>query len=129
MYAGARFGERGDRYAARDLFRALESKAHDAAHGGYTEFFEEDWRPVADARGASYIGPPGTKTFNTHLHVLEALTELYRVWADPQVQRRLEELLVINTLTIRLPQQGCNVDGFTPDDVLDEVLGRTEIPR
>ena len=28
---------------------------------------------------------------------------------------RLDELLVINTLTIRLPQHGCNVDGFTPD--------------
>jgi MoxR-like ATPase len=24
---------------------------------------------------------------------------------------------------------GAEVDGFTPDDVLDEILGRTEIPR
>lgn len=101
--------------AAQDLFRALEAKAHDAVHGGYTEFSEEDWRPVTDARGVSYVGPPGTKTFNTHLHVLEAFAELYRIWPDPLVRRRLDELLVINTSTIRLPQYGCNVDGFTPD--------------
>ena len=31
------------------------------------------------------------------------------------VRRRLEESLVINTLTVRLPRHGCNVDGFTPD--------------
>ncbi len=101
--------------AARDLFHTLEAKAHDAARGGYTEFFEEDWRPVTDPKAASYVGPPGTKTFNTHLHVLEALTELYRAWPDALVRRRLEELLTVNTLTVRLPEHGCNVDGFTPD--------------
>jgi mannobiose 2-epimerase len=47
--------------------------------------------------------------------LLEAFAELYRVWPDPLVRRRLEELLVINTLTVRLPEHGCNVDGFTPD--------------
>ena len=66
-------------------------------------------------REAWYVGPPGTRTFNTHLHVLEAFTELYRVWPDPLVRHRLEELLVINTLAVRLPEYGCNVDGFTLD--------------
>jgi mannobiose 2-epimerase len=101
--------------AAKDLFRTLEARCHDAANGGYNEFFHDDWRPITDPREPSFVGPPGTKTFNTHLHVLEAFTELYRVWPDPLVRRRLEELLVINTSTIRLPQHGCNVDGFTPD--------------
>jgi mannobiose 2-epimerase len=101
--------------AAQDLFRTLEAKAHDAVHGGYTEFFTEDWRPITDPREASYVGAPGTKTFNTHLHVLEALAELYRAWPDPLVRRRLDELLIVNTSTIRLPQAGCNVDGFTPE--------------
>jgi mannobiose 2-epimerase len=101
--------------AAKDLFQTLEAKCHDAGNGGYTEFFTEDWRPITDPRDPSYIGPPGTRTFNTHLHVLEAFTELYRLWPDPLLRRRLDELLVINTLTIRLPEYGCNVDGFTPD--------------
>jgi mannobiose 2-epimerase len=100
--------------AAKDLFRALEARCHDSAHGGYTEFFYEDWLPITDPREPSFIGPPGTKTFNTHLHVLEAFTELYSIWPDPLVRRRLDELLVINTLSIRLPEHGCNVDGFTP---------------
>jgi mannobiose 2-epimerase len=101
--------------AARELFGTLEAKCYDKARGGYTEFFREDWREITDPREPMYIGPPGTKTFNTHLHVLEALTELYRVWPDALVRRRLAELLVINTLTIRLPRHGCNVDQFTPD--------------
>jgi mannobiose 2-epimerase len=101
--------------AAKDLFRILETKAHDRARGGYVEFFREDWREITDPREPMYVGPPGNKTFNTHLHVLEALTELYRAWPDPLVRRRLNELLVINTLTVRLPKYGCNVDRFTPD--------------
>jgi mannobiose 2-epimerase len=47
--------------------------------------------------------------------MLEAFTELYRVWPDALVRRRLDELLIINTSTIHLPEYGCNVDGFTPD--------------
>lgn len=101
--------------AAKDLFGALEANCHDSDHGGYDEFFTEDWRPVTDPREAWYVGPPGTRTFNTHLHVLEAFAELYRVWPDPLLRRRLDELLVINTLTVRLAEYGCNVDSFTPD--------------
>jgi mannobiose 2-epimerase len=101
--------------AAKNLFQTLDAKCHDSANGGYNEFFHEDWRPITDPREPSFIGPPGTKTFNTHLHVLEAFTELYRIWPDPLVRRRLDELLDINTLTIRLPEHGCNVDGFTAD--------------
>jgi mannobiose 2-epimerase len=101
--------------AAKELFQTLEVKCHDAKSGGYHEFFGEDWRPITDPHEPSFIGPPGTKTFNTHLHVLEAFTELYRIWPDPQVRRRLDELVLINTSTIRLPEYGCNVDGFTPE--------------
>ncbi len=101
--------------AAKTLFQTLETKSHDAAYGGYVEFFEEDWKPISDRRVQSFIGPGGTKTYNTHLHVLEAFTELYRVWPDPLVRDRLEEMLVVNTQTVRLPHHGCNVDGFTTE--------------
>jgi mannobiose 2-epimerase len=100
--------------AARDLFRILEEKARDRRQGGYIEFFTHDWLPITDPKEPCYVGTAGTKTFNTHLHVLEALTELYRVWPDPLVRERLAELLVINTQTVRHPDHPCNIDGWRP---------------
>jgi mannobiose 2-epimerase len=101
--------------AARDLFHTLEEKAHDREHGGYVEFFSEDWWPITDPKESGFVGAVGTKTYNTHLHVLEALTDLYRTWPDPLVRQRLAELLVVNTDTVRLPDVGCNVDAWWPD--------------
>jgi mannobiose 2-epimerase len=101
--------------AAQQLFRVLEDKAHDPRHGGYVEFFYQDWRPIADSKEPGYVGAIGTKTYNTHLHVLEALTELYRVWPDPLVRRRLAELLLINVNTVRHREFHCNIDGWQPD--------------
>jgi mannobiose 2-epimerase len=101
--------------AAQDLFRVLEEKAHDKRHGGYVEFFYEDWRPITDAKEPGYVGAIGTKTYNTHLHVLEALAELYRAWPDPLVRQRLAELVVVNANTVRHPDFNCNVDGWRPD--------------
>jgi cellobiose epimerase len=101
--------------AAKELFATLEARSHDPQHGGYTEFFTEDWRPITHASESSYIGPPGTRTYNTHLHLLEAFAELHRAWPDALVRGRLEELLAINTLTVRLEPYGCNLDTFTPE--------------
>ncbi len=74
--------------SAQALFRVLEEKAHDADHGGYNEFFYEDWRPIKDAKEAGFVGAIDTKTYNAHLHVLEALAELYRIWPDTLVAKR-----------------------------------------
>jgi mannobiose 2-epimerase len=101
--------------AAQDLFRILDEKAYDRQHGGYVEFFTEDWRPITDPKERGYVGAIGTKTYNTHLHVLEAFAELYRVWPDPLVRRRLFELISINMNTVRHPDFNCNIDGWRPD--------------
>jgi mannobiose 2-epimerase len=101
--------------AAQDLFRVLEDKAHDRQHGGYVEFFSEDWKPITDPKESNYVGAVGTKTYNTHLHVLEALTELYRAWPDLLVRRRLDETLVVIMSTVRHPDYPCNIDGWRPD--------------
>jgi mannobiose 2-epimerase len=100
--------------AAQDLFRTLEEKAHDHRHGGYVEFFYEDWQPISDPKEPGYVGAIGTKTYNTHLHVLEALAELYRVWPDALVRQRLAELVFINANTVRHPDFNCNIDGWQP---------------
>jgi len=101
--------------AAKDLFRILEEKAHDRRNGGYIEFFTADWKPITDPKEPGYVGAIGTKTYNTHLHVMEALTDLYQVWPDPLVRQRLTELLVINTSTVHHPDYNCNIDGWRPD--------------
>ncbi len=100
---------------AQELFRVLEQHAHDVAHGGFGEFFYADWRPVTNLSESGYVGAIGTKTYNTHLHLLESFTALYRVWPDPLVRARVEELLRINTVTVQHPVSRCNIDGWTPD--------------
>jgi mannobiose 2-epimerase len=109
--------------AAQDLFRVLEEKAHDSRHGGYVEFFYDDWRPITDPKEPGYVGAIGTKTYNTHLHVLEALADLYRAWPDPLVRQRVDELIVINSHTVRHPEFACNIDGWRPDWRMIEAPG------
>ncbi|MBL9166487.1 MAG: AGE family epimerase/isomerase [Verrucomicrobiales bacterium] len=101
--------------AAKSLFQVFELRFRDRVNGGYHEFFHRDWLPVTDDKAGRYVGAIGTKTYNTHLHLLEAFAELYRAWPDPLVARRLQELIVINTSTILHPEYRCNLDGWWPD--------------
>jgi cellobiose epimerase len=114
-------GDQAALEAARRLFRVLDEKAHDSRNGGYTEFFHRDWTPVTNRTESGYVGAIGQKTYNTHLHLLEAFAELYRAWPDETLARRLEELITINTSTVRFPRADSNVDAFWPDwQVVDE---------
>ncbi len=97
---------------AKDLFHVLEEKTHDRRNGGYEEFFTADWRPITDPKEPGYVGAIGAKTYNTHLHVLEALTDLHRIWPDSLLRQRLAELIVINTRTVHHPDHNCNIDGW-----------------
>ncbi len=101
--------------AAKALYQTLDLRAYDRKNGGYLEFFTEDWQAIEDQATPGFVGAIGTKTYNTHLHVLEALAELYRVWPDPSVRRRLEEMVLINVQTVRHPEVFCNIDGWRPD--------------
>jgi cellobiose epimerase len=101
--------------AARNLFKVLDAQAYDRKHGGYVEFFHADWSPVTDPAEPGYIGAIGHKTYNTHLHLLEAFAELYRAWPDPLLRNRLTELIHINSNTVRHPRFNLNIDAWFPD--------------
>jgi mannobiose 2-epimerase len=76
------------------LFHCIEEHSNDSVHGGYFEAFNRDWSPIEDMR-LSDKDANESKTMNTHLHILEAYTCLYRVWKDPIIKTRLSELIEI----------------------------------
>jgi len=79
---------------AIELYRLIESRASDPLHGGYFEVFTRDWQLCDDMRlGAD--DPNEKKSMNNHLHVLEAWTNLARVWPDPGLAERLRDLVLI----------------------------------
>lgn len=100
---------------AMDLFRTLEVRSHDAKHLGYEEFFTSDWKIISDPKESGYVGAIGVKTYNTHLHLMEAFTSLYRETQDPLVGARLTEMIEINTKTVKHPDYPCNIDAWYPN--------------
>ncbi len=83
---------------ARDAFDWLEKNAHDPEHGGYFEALTRDGKPIlapgrgrTDRLGVYY----GFKSMNSHIHLLEALAEFYRVEKTPKVKERLAETLAV----------------------------------
>jgi len=79
---------------AQTLYMILEKKFKDNKYGGYVEALKCDWTPLTDMRLSprDYNSP---KSMNTHLHILEPYTNLYRVWPDKQLQNDISELIDI----------------------------------
>lgn len=80
-------------YAVK-LFHDIENHSFDSAGYGYWEAFTREWAPIEDMR-LSDKDANESKTMNTHLHVLEAYTCLYRVWKDRLLDLRLRGLIEI----------------------------------
>jgi mannobiose 2-epimerase len=84
---------------AIQLFHLIEQHSFDAKHNGYFEAFDRDWSLLADLR-LSEKDANEKKTMNTHLHILEAYTNLYRCWRDQALQQQLRNLIVLFKDTI-----------------------------
>jgi len=88
-------------------FRHIEKHAREAKHGGYLEAFGRDWSPIADMR-LSVVDQNDPKSQNTLLHIMEAYTNLLRLWPDAGLRHALTELVetmltrVVNSVTSHL---------------------------
>jgi mannobiose 2-epimerase len=98
------FGNPAALARARELFELLERHAHDPKHGGYLEVCRRDWSPAGPEARLSDKDMNEKKSMNNHLHVLEAFTQLHRIWPDARVAARLRELIEIFLTRIIDPQ-------------------------
>jgi cellobiose epimerase len=77
---------------AIDIYNLIQEKSFDTVHGGYFEAYARNWQPLNDLR-LSDKDANEKKTMNTHLHVLEAYTSLYRIWPNEQLKQHIQWLL------------------------------------
>ncbi len=96
----------GDKEAlqtAIDLYHCIESHAFDHETGGYIEACTYDWQPISDMRlsdkDANY-----PKSQNTHLHIIEPYTNLFRIWPSKELEHSLRNLISIFTNHILNPE-------------------------
>ena len=97
------FNHKQSKELAVSLLMLMERFAFDPEFGGYFEAKAANWTdPSRD-----FITPAGDntkKSMNTHLHVLEAYTNLYRVYPDQELKEKIVHILDMFTRHIINPE-------------------------
>ena len=83
-------GNRNALDLAYTLYHTVEEKCRD--ENGYLEAFARDFTPVSNDK-LSENGVMADRTTNTHLHVLESYTELYKADGSPAVGSSVREVM------------------------------------
>jgi mannobiose 2-epimerase len=77
---------------AIELYKVIEKYSYDNENRGYIEALTREWNITQDMR----LSPKdlnSKKSMNTHLHILEAYTNLFRVWKDESFEAKFKELI------------------------------------
>ncbi len=77
---------------ALQLYNAIEQYSYDVANHGYIEAFKRDWFAAEDVR-LSEKDVNVKKTMNTHLHIIEAYANLYKVSKNEILRSKIIQLL------------------------------------
>lgn len=77
---------------AVNLYHKIQKHSYDTLNKGYFEAFTRDWQPIEDLR-LSDKDANEKKTMNTHLHIVEAYANLFKVWKNKKLQSDIVELL------------------------------------
>lgn len=87
-------GKKDSLVQAIRLFNLIECYSFDSKQNGYIEALDQEWNLLSDMR-LSQKDTNAEKTMNTHLHILEAYTALYRVWKNSLLKSKLKNLIEI----------------------------------
>jgi cellobiose epimerase len=87
-------GDMVSRDKAIELYNLIEKHSFDNELNGYFEAYDKEWNILEDLR-LSDKDANEKKTMNTHLHILEAYTNLYRIWPDFGLHKQLRNLIVL----------------------------------
>jgi mannose/cellobiose epimerase-like protein (N-acyl-D-glucosamine 2-epimerase family) len=79
-----------------ELYDHLQQYAHDRKNAGWAEHFTRDWQAILYPRQKAVVGVIGCKCANTHLHLMEALTELFNTTLENEVRQSLHEVVRLN---------------------------------
>ena len=88
--------------AAAALFQVVEDRFADREHGGYIEALARDFSPLEDMSLSAH-DINADKTMNSHLHIMEAYANLYKVWPAPALKEALVRLIDLTCTRIMAP--------------------------
>jgi len=80
--------------AAIELYNLIEQYSYDKDYKGYFEAFAREWQSLDDFR-LSAKDANEKKTMNTHLHIIEAYANLYKVWPNEKLRNKVAEQLYL----------------------------------
>ena len=72
------------------IYNLVEAHARDHANGGYFDVLDEHWNRMTST--GNLLGP-AAKSQNSHIHILEAYTELLRAWPDAGLRANHRDLI------------------------------------